>query len=75
MCPRHRSPQASGAVVRFPIKEREEWQYHWHRWFAWRPVYLSDAREKAWLEFVWRRVEYDSTVEYVANRESPEDTQ
>lgn len=28
----------------------------WKKWFAWYPVPLGDTGEKAWLEYVWRRI-------------------
>lgn len=35
----------------------------WRPWFAWHPVYSWDAHKTVWLEWVERRI-YWNTVEY-----------
>jgi hypothetical protein len=35
-------------------QEKEARLGKWHRWFAWRPVYLG-PHDCRWLEFIWRR--------------------
>ena len=37
---------------KFKFKDVEEW----HRWFAWRPVFVED--EIVWLEFIERRINF-----------------
>ncbi len=53
----------SELVARKRAKHREQWlrEREWHRWFAWRPVGIGtewelDAKEKAWLVTVERRL-------------------
>ena len=40
------------------FEEKRERLSHWHRWFAWRPVRISD-HDYRWLEYVERKAELD----------------
>lgn len=30
----------------------------WHRWFAWKPVYMEDDCSRVWLKTVWRQTRW-----------------
>lgn len=37
-------------------EEREERLNAWHKWFAWRPIRMTDDQtDVRWLEFVYRK--------------------
>lgn len=40
-------------------EEEKERKSQWHRWFAWKPVYIAN-HDCRWLEFVERKGEYCS---------------
>jgi hypothetical protein len=45
------------SIPHWTIRQREQQQRGWHRWFAWRPVRV-DQKNVAWLEFVERHIWY-----------------